>query len=54
MNEVQPLVTGPSLTSTNPALDCYDAKQNIYQYGTSTKPGSCIISDTISEQENIF
>jgi hypothetical protein len=51
MNEVQPLVSGPSLTPNEPNLNCYDSKQNVYQCGTSTKPGSCVISDEISKKK---
>jgi hypothetical protein len=51
MNEVQPLVIGPSLTPDEPNLNCYDSSQNAHQCGTSTTPGACVISDTISKKK---
>jgi hypothetical protein len=54
MNEVKPLIVGPSLTSANPALNCYNSNQNAHQCGTSTEPGSCVISDTILDKKISF
>jgi hypothetical protein len=54
MDEVEPLVTGPSTTPDNPDLKCYDSNQNVQQCGTSTKPGSCVILDTISQKKIDF
>jgi hypothetical protein len=51
MDEVQSLVVGPSLTSNNFALYCYDSNQNAYPCGTLTKPGSCVISHTITHKK---
>jgi hypothetical protein len=51
MNQVQQLVTGPTLTSTNPNLTCYDSNQKIQQCGTAIRPGSCVISDRILESK---
>jgi hypothetical protein len=50
MNEVRPLISGPSLTPDDPNLNCYDSNQNISRCSTVTKPGSCVIDDEISEK----
>jgi hypothetical protein len=47
MNEVRPLISGPPLTPEKPNLNCYDSNQ----CGTSTKPGACVIEDTILKKE---
>ncbi len=47
MDEIRPLISGPSLTPDDPNLNCYDSNQNISPCGTSIKPGSCIILNAI-------
>jgi hypothetical protein len=51
MNEVQPLLVGPSIISNNSMLNCYDSHQNVYPCGTLTRPGSCVISHTIIQKK---
>ncbi len=51
MGEAEPLVVGPPLTPDHPDLNFYDTNQNIHQCYASTKPGACVISETISKKK---
>lgn len=52
-NELKPFILGPSLSSENPNLTCYDSNQNIQSCGTLTQSGSCVISNNIFENKII-
>jgi hypothetical protein len=50
-NEVQPFVVDPSIISNTSMLNCYDSNQNVYPCGTLTRPGSCVMSHTITQKK---
>jgi len=51
INELKPLIIGPPLTTANPNLNCYDAKETIHQCATSMTDGTCILSNDIAKNK---
>ena len=51
MNELQPLITGPSRITDYPIFQCYDSNGNTQQCGTSFTQGLCAIEDVVTKNE---
>ncbi|CAF1257489.1 unnamed protein product [Rotaria sp. Silwood1] len=51
MSELSPLILGPSLSSSNLELNCYDSNQKVHRCGTLTNPGSCIVANDITKNK---
>lgn len=54
MNELEPLIVGPSLTPDDLYLKCYDSNQTIQRCGTLSKPESCSIFNIMSESKTFI
>jgi hypothetical protein len=51
IDELKPLIIGPPLTTANPNLNCYDAKETIHQCATSMTDGTCMLSNDIAKNK---
>ncbi|UJR11764.1 hypothetical protein I4U23_015945 [Adineta vaga] len=53
VSELRPLVSVDPQSPNNSNLICFDSKENLHQCANRTNPGSCFISDKLTENEII-